>query len=89
LRQYQPNVRFSLETMTRDALEVPYLEDNYWVTMDDLPGMDLIRTLRTIRENEPVEPLALISQLSPEERIKLEDDNVRAGLDYAANVLGL
>ena len=89
LKQYQPNVKLLLETMTRDALEIPYLEDDYWLTLKDLPGRDLIRTLRTVRETEPTEPFPIISKLSPDERIKLEDDNVRAGLDYAANVLGL
>lgn len=89
LKQYQPGLRLNLETMTRDAIEVPYLEDEYWVTMDDLPGIDLIRTLRTVRDNEPDEPLPLISQLSPEARIQLEDDNVSTGLNYAANTLGL
>ncbi len=89
IRQYQPNVRFSLETITRDALEIPYLEDDYWVTMDDLPGIDLIRTMRTVRDTEPADPLPKPSQLSPEELLKLEDDNVRAGLTYASNELGL
>lgn len=89
LKQYQPNLRLTLDTLTRDALEVPYLEDEYWVTMDDLPGIDLIHTLRVVRDNEPDEPLPIISKLSPEARIQLEDDNVSTGLDYAANVLGL
>lgn len=89
LRQAQPNLKFTLETMTRDALEIPYLEDSFWTTIDDIPGRNLIRTLRTVRENEPKEDLPRISALPVEEQIKLEDDNVRAGLAYAANVLGL
>jgi sugar phosphate isomerase/epimerase len=90
LRQAQPNLKFSLETMTRDALEVPYLADSYWETMGtDIPGQDVIRTMKLVQDTEPKDELPRISMLSPEERIKLEDDNVRAGLAYAADTLGL
>lgn len=90
LRQAQPNLKFSIETMTRDALEVPYLEDGYWETMGtDIPGQDVVRTMKLVHDTEPKDELPLISALSPEERIKLEDDNIRAGLAYAADTLGL
>jgi 3-oxoisoapionate decarboxylase len=90
LRQAQPNLKFSLETMTRDALEVPYLEDGYWGTMGtDIPGQDVVRTMKLVHDTEPQEDLPSISALSPEEHIKLEDDNVRDGLAYAADTLGL
>ena len=90
LRQAQPNLRFSLEMMTRDALKVPYLEDSYWATMGtDIPGQDVVRTIKLVRETEPKQELPRISDLSPEEHIKLEDDNIRAGLAYAADSLGL
>lgn len=90
LRQAQPNLKFSLETMTRDALEVPYLEDGFWTTMGtDIPGQDVIRTMKLVQDTEPKDELPRISALSPEEHIKLEDDNVRAGLAYAADTLGL
>lgn len=90
LRQAQPNLKFSLETMTRDALEVPYLEDSYWATMGtDIPGQDVIRTMKLVQDTEPKGELPRISRLSTEEHIKLEDDNVRAGLAYAADTLGV
>jgi hypothetical protein len=76
--------------MTRDALEIPYLEDSYWATMGtDILGQDVVRTMKLIRETEPKDELPRISTLSPEEHIKLEDDNIRAGLAYAADSLGL
>jgi sugar phosphate isomerase/epimerase len=90
LRQAQPNLKFSLETMTRDALEIPYLEDSYWQTMGtDIPGQDVVRTMKLVQDNEPKGDLPRISALSPEEHIKLEDDNIRASLAYAADTLGL
>jgi sugar phosphate isomerase/epimerase len=90
LRQAQPNLKFTLETITRDALEVPYLEDGFWTTMGtDIPGRDVVRMMKLIQATEPKDDLPRISALSPEERIKLEDGNVRAGLAYAADTLGL
>jgi sugar phosphate isomerase/epimerase len=90
LRQAQPTLKFSLETMTRDALEVPYLEGSYWASMgNDIPGQDVVRTMKLVQDTEPKDELPRISALSPEEYIKLEDDNIRAGLAYAADTLGL
>lgn len=90
LRQAQPSLKFTLETMTRDALEVPYLDDSYWQTMaTDIPGQDVVRTMKLVQDTEPKDELPRMSALSPEEHIKLEDDNIRAGLAYAADTLGL
>jgi sugar phosphate isomerase/epimerase len=90
LRQAQPNLKFTLEMMTRDALEIPYLDDKYWLTMGtDIPGQDVVRTMKLVHDTEPQDELPSISALSLEEHIKLEDDNIRAGLAYAADALGL
>ena len=48
-----------------------------------------MRTSKLVEETEPKDELPRISALSPEEYIKLEDDNVRGGLAYAADTLGL
>ncbi len=91
LRGAQPSIKFTLETMTRDALEVPWLTDKYWATFGpgDLPGRDLARTVATVRRTQPKEPFAKISALPVEEQLRLEDENNRKGLAYARDVLGL
>ena len=91
LRQGNPDIKFTLETMTRDALKVPYLTERYWATFEpgEMPARDLAMTLRTIRDTQPKEPLPLFSKLSEEEKLKVEDENVRKGLAYAADNLGL
>lgn len=91
LRGAQPSIKFTLETMTRDALDVPWLTDKYWATFDhdDLSGRDLAHTLMTVKATQPKEPFERISKLSKEEQIRLEDDNVRKGIAYARDVLGL
>jgi len=89
LRQAQPGARFNLEMITRDPLRIPCLTEGYWPTFDSLPGRDLARTLVMVREKQSGQPLPRISHLSPEEQIKLEDDNVRQCLAYANEHLNL
>lgn len=91
LRQGNPDIKFTLETMTRDALKVPYLAERYWATFEagDMPARDLAMTLRTVRDTQPKEPLPLFSKLSHEEKLKAEDENVRKGLAYAREHLNL
>ena len=91
LRQGNPDIKFTLETMSRDALKVPYLTERYWATFarGELPGRDLAMTLRTVRDTQPKEPLPLFSKLSEEEKLRTEDENVRKGLAYARDRLEL
>ena len=91
LRQGNPDIKFTLETMTRDALKVPYLTERYWATFEagEMPARDLAMTLRTVRDTQPKDPLPLFSTLSEEEKVRVEDENVRKGLAYAAEKLGL
>ena len=88
LRKAKPEIRFCLETITRDPLRVPCLTEKYWVTLGDVPRSELERTLRTVREHRAAE-LPPFSSLSPEERVSREEANVRAGLAYARQRLGL
>ena len=89
LRSAQPSLKFTLETMTRDALEVPYLTDEYWAALPDLPGRDLAHTIATMLETQPEGKPQKVSALSREVQIRLEDENVRKGLAYGRDVLGL
>ena len=91
LRAANPNIKFTLETMTRDALEVPYLRDKYWATFREreMDGRDVAKTIATIKATQTAEPFPKISALSIDERIALEDENNRAGLAYAREKLGL
>lgn len=51
IRRIRPQVRFSLELITRNALKVPCLTEEYRATMPDVPGRDLARTLRFVHEH--------------------------------------
>jgi sugar phosphate isomerase/epimerase len=83
LRAAHPEIRLNLEMITRDPLEVPCLSEGYWATFADLPGRHLARTLRLVRAHAAKDPLPRVSGLTPEARLKLEDDNVRRCLAFA------
>jgi sugar phosphate isomerase/epimerase len=88
LRRVRPRIRFVLELITRDALKVPCLTERYWATLPDVPGADLARTLRLVREN-PARELQQVSTLSLEQQVALEDANIAASLAYAREKLEL
>jgi len=88
LKAAKPDIRFSLELITRDPLLVPCLTDKYWATLPDVPATNLARTLRYVR-NKATDNLQYPSKLAPDEQLALEDANVRASLDYARETLHL
>ncbi len=88
LKQEKPGIRFSLELITRDPLKVPCLSEKFWATFPNVPGSDLARTLRYVRENSS-NNLQYISRMSPAERLAREDANVQQSLDYARDTLGI
>jgi 3-oxoisoapionate decarboxylase len=93
LRQKDPNMALDLEMITRDPLKIPVFTDKYWATFDDmespLPGRDLARTLLLVKKNPPKKPLPVVTGLTPAQRLKLEDDNNLASIQYARQNLGL
>ncbi|MBX6313026.1 MAG: sugar phosphate isomerase/epimerase [Isosphaeraceae bacterium] len=89
LRGANSSIRFSLEMITRDPLKVPCLTEKYWATFEDLPGRYLARTLALVRAHASQRPLPMVSGLDPEEKIRIEDENVRRCLDFAKTRLGL
>ncbi|MBC7890686.1 MAG: sugar phosphate isomerase/epimerase [Sphingobacteriaceae bacterium] len=86
-KKHNPAVTFNLEMITRDPLEIPCLKPDYWATFGDVSGADLARTLRQVRERKATLPR--VSQRSAEERLAVEDQNIRACLKYSRDALGL
>ena len=67
IRRARPEVRFSLEMITRDPLLVPCLTDRYWASFDDdNGGRDLARMLTRIRGHQRRAPLPRIAGLDAE-----------------------
>jgi sugar phosphate isomerase/epimerase len=82
-RKHNPNVTFSLEMITRDPLEIPCLKPEYWSSFGGVPGTELARTLRMVRERKYASGLPKVSQLTPDDRLAAEELNIRACLDYS------
>jgi sugar phosphate isomerase/epimerase len=90
IHKARPGVNFSAEMSTRNPLKVPCLGEKYWATFGDVPGVNLARTIRYVRTHaSPKDALPNIDNLSVDEQVKLEDQNVRKCLRYAAAHLNL
>lgn len=88
LRKARSGLRLSLEMITRDPLRIPCLTDDYWATLDRVPGQDLARVLALVRKHAPKEPLPRTSKLPADEQRAVEDRNVRRCLEYGRDKLG-
>ncbi len=88
-QKHNPNVTFSLEMITRDPLQIPCLKDEYWATFGGVSGSDLAQTLRMVRQHKSESGLPRVSQLSAEDRLAAEEQNILACLAYSKNTLAL
>jgi hypothetical protein len=89
LRAARASIRFNVEMITRDPLEVPCLKEPYWATFPDLPGRHLARTLSFVRQHAAAQGLPRISGLPIEAQLRVEEDNVRRCVAFARERLGL
>jgi sugar phosphate isomerase/epimerase len=88
VRSAKPDVRFCLETITREPHDVPCLTPDYWSTLAGVPARDLARTLALVRSNAK-ERLPGAEALTLEGEIRREDETVRKSLAFARDRLGL
>ena len=88
VRRARPDIRFGLETITRDPLQVPCLTGKYWATMADVPGSDLARTLRNVRARQ-ASALPQVDRLSLEGQVAYESAGIEKSFRYASEVLGI
>jgi sugar phosphate isomerase/epimerase len=86
-KKYNPKVTFSLEMITRDPLEIPCLEDSYWVTFEDEKAKDLAKILRMVRDQSFSGDLPSVKNLDPEGRLAFEEENVVKCLSYSQKEL--
>jgi sugar phosphate isomerase/epimerase len=88
-RKFNPSLTFSLEMITRNPLEIPYLTDEYWATFEDVSAKNTAKVLRKINENLYSGELPNVRGLSAEEKLAYEEQNVVSCLNYSRNILGL
>ncbi|OYX24163.1 MAG: xylose isomerase, partial [Algoriphagus sp. 32-45-6] len=86
-QKHNPKVTFSLEMITRDPLEIPCLEDSYWVTFEEEKDRDLAKILRLVKDRSFSGELPSVKNLNPEERLAFEEENVVRCLNYSKSKL--
>jgi sugar phosphate isomerase/epimerase len=86
-QKYDPKVTFSLEMITRDPLEIPCLEESYWVTFENEKAKDLAKILRLVRDYTYPTSLPEIKNLSAEQRLAFEEENVVKCLAFSKKEL--
>jgi 3-oxoisoapionate decarboxylase len=91
IRRARPEAPLCLEMITRDPLQIPYRTDRYWMCFDGAS-----RDARRVRRFEErvlshawTQPLPRITGLAADAQVTAEDDNVRASVAYARDVLKL
>ena len=88
-RQHNPGIKFNLEMITRDPLEIPCLRSDYWTVFEGVAGSELARTLRNVKQNKYKPQLPRVSQLSGEEKLAIEEKNILECLQYSKDRLGI
>lgn len=88
-KKSNPAVTFNLEMITRDPLEIPCLKEDYWATFGNVPGAELAQMLRLVQQQKSATPLPRTTQLSAEDKLAMEEQNIVACMDYSKGKLGL
>ncbi len=88
IRRAAPQAQFNLEMITRDPLRIPCLSESYWATLPETPARVLAQTLGLVQAHAAVKPLPRVTGLDSAQKLKLEDDHVRASLKWAASFAG-
>ncbi len=87
LRKNRRDLPIVLEMITRDPLKVPYKTDKYWATYPQRDNNRIQKFERGILSKAWAKPLPRISNLTPEQALAAENDNLRRCSEYARNVL--
>jgi len=88
IRQARPAATFSLDVITDDPTEVPFLTDGYWMSLPELPGWRVGRTLSWVRQHQREGALPRLNDMDAERRRNVEHENVRRSLAHAVDELG-
>jgi len=89
IRKHKPDVKFSLDMLTRDPLKIPCFTEKYWVPFPDRNGKYMARTMAMVRAHKPAQPLQRLTGLERPRQLEIEMENLNHCLWYARDQLGL
>ncbi len=84
--KYNPKVRFNLEMITRDPLQIPCLTPDYWSVFPDAKASDLASSMHLIRQRKSTD-LPRVSHLDFEGKLATEENNILECLAYSKATL--
>lgn len=87
-RAYNPKVKFCLEMITRDPLEIPCKESNYWATFEQTQA-DPSAALKYVEAHAYAGKLPAVAGLDSESKLAFEEKNIIDCLTYAKTHLNL
>jgi len=88
-RKYNPDIKFNLEMITRDPLDIPCLKPEYWTSFENVQGSELAKILHLVKNSSYPTALPKTSHLTPEGKLEAEEKNILACLEYSKVNLGL
>lgn len=89
IRRHRPEIKFTLEMITRDPLKIPCLTEAYWAPFPERNGRYLARALRMVERDRRPGKLPTLAGMDAAAQRRFEDDNVRRCLDTARTQYGL
>jgi len=89
LRASRPETPLCLEMITRDPLQVPYLDEVYWATYEKRDEARIEAFRASVLARASAEPLPRVSGLGFEAMVAAEDENVRRSTAFARQTLRL
>ena len=89
LQKRSPTLHFSLEMITRDPLKVPCMTPQYWTVFPERNGAYLARTFKLVQQHSSASALPTVSELAPADRVRIEEENVKACFRYAHDKLNI
>lgn len=91
LKHVGPEVSFSIEMMNGQQLEVPWLEDRFWVPFRNKPPREIAATLRHIRgkaiDRSEFKPQSEVDKLPHEAHVRLEQERIARCIAYLREAL--
>lgn len=88
-KQHRPDIKFNLEMITRDPLEIPCLKPEYWSTFEQVKAAELANVLQLVKKSSYPGSLPRTSQLNPEGKLEAEEKNILSCLEFSQSDLGL
>jgi len=92
LKHVRPEVNFSIEMINGQQLEIPWLEDRFWIPYRNKAAREVAATLRHIRSKPmnraELKSLSDLEKLSDEEQIRLEQDRIARCIAYLRQIVG-